>query len=278
MNLIKDLYAEEVRDASLEFIPPVFPLDIRRVDKVLTGAAAPEIPPLEEPGEEAVLGRELPLSAPETNISEDSPWKISDEQRALRDYPVRSWPPGTDINGHYLQTDNRIWREELNKDQLRKSAYFVTNLLGGTLIINGQQVRKGCIAGPLPAFAVIETHGGQVSFWHGVEGRYYKAGPEGVDLANKWALLRKEKEWENVAESAGEVWERKIWERVRAERTGNRNNDDEIWTKWKNTKAAVDEPEDHGESDLSWHAMVTDWIRCKEVPYKCGPAVRRVGR
>lgn len=196
-------------------------------------------------------------TTPSTEIlPDDSPWHITDEQRSLRDNPRRRWPPAVELNGTLLPTDDTIWREEYTKDQHLNARYFVTNLDGGTLLINGQQVRRGCIAGPLPAFAVIESPGGQVSFWWGINGRNYKAGVDnGQPLEHKWNLLRKQKGWEYIAESAGAVWEKKILARVRAERTGNRNNDDEIWNEWKKTEKAEEKDEDYGK--CFWFFCIT---------------------
>lgn len=243
-TLVKKAYSDPLRDAQYED-GTVFPLDIRRVEKVILPYRAVKPTPLVGDDEEVLIGRDYPLGVENRPLRETNPWYVTKRQELLRDHPTRQWPPGVEKNSALLPTDDRIWREELGKDQDLLARYFVTNLHGGTLLINGQQVRKGCIAGPLPAFAVIETPGGQVSFWWGIEGRNYKGEPK-RDLERKWPLLRIQKGWENVAESAGEVWDRKIIERARAERTGNRNDDDEEWTRWKITKKAKPKIETYG--------------------------------
>lgn len=269
LQLIKSIYSEPFRDARLEPPAPIFPLDIRRIEKVLDSPKATKVTPLLGPHERTIISRTL-SSTDDQELSENNPWRITDKQKALRDIPARRWPPGIEIDGPLLPTDDTIWREELTKDQFLNSRYFVTNLHGGTLLINGQQVRKGCIAGPLPAFAVIETPGGQVSFWWGIDGREYKAGVDnGQDLESKWELLRKQKGWENIAKSSGAVWENKILERARAERTGNRNNDDEIWEKWKKTEEAEEEDEDYSKCLRVQQRIVTDPSSWERVSLRC---------
>lgn len=102
------------------------------------------------------------------------------------------------------------------------SRYFVTNLHGGTLTINGVQIEKNCIAGPLPEFTVIETSGNQVSFWFGPSGMEWKAGSEGVTYSSQWKTLRRLPGWDAVALTGGQVWDLKIREQVRNELMGYR--------------------------------------------------------
>ena len=233
------LFSDRFRDERLD-PGPVFPLDIRRALKVTSNPGKKT--PLLEAGEITIIDRDRPSDINYRPMKVDDPWYTTDSQKRLRDNPLRYWPPGEDRNGHYLPTDESIWREEYTKDQNLQAAYFVTNLHGGTLLINGQQIFKGAIAGPLPKFAVIESPGGQVSFWWGVEGRNHGGidAEEMVGYGRKWEIMRRQEEWKYVAISAGQVWELKIADRVRRERTGNDLDDDLVWRDWKGAKKAVD--------------------------------------
>ena len=50
---------------------------------------------------------------------------------------------------------------------------------------------------------------------------------------SQWGVLRGMKGWENVALSAGQVWDLRIRERVRAEWLGEEGDDDGDWAVWK---------------------------------------------
>lgn len=235
---IKALYLNLSRDNKLSNAP-IFPLDIRRVEKKPTTSEKPPWKtPLLENGESTVLDRTQPSNISSRAMKTDDPWWVREEQKLLRDNPSRLWPPGADKDGKYLATEDTIWQEEYAKDQNLQARYFVTNLHGGTLLVNGQQVRKGAIAGPLPRFAVIESPGGQVAFWWGVGGRDFGSPEKTQDSSRKWATMRMQKEWEHVALPTGEVWDQKIADRVRRERRGDSEEDDAEWNRWKNTKKA----------------------------------------
>jgi len=79
---------------------------------------------------------------------------------------------------------------EREKDHAGWNRYFVINNdnLGRTIVLNGVPVRHYELAGPLPAFAVIEVDG-QVGFWHGVGGRYYI--PDAMSLPAKGGKKRR---------------------------------------------------------------------------------------
>jgi hypothetical protein len=247
----KALYSDRFRDGKLD-PGPIFPLDIRRIEKVNPLNPA-KVTPLLEAGEITVMDRDRPSNVNYRPMEKGDPWFIIEKQKRLRDNPLRQWPPGEDKNGQYLPTDDTIWREEYTKDQNFEARYFVTNLHGGTLVINGQQVRKGAIAGPLPSFAVIESPGGQVSFWWGIDGRNWGVSdPEKIqDFSRKWATMRMQEDWKHVAMPAGDVWNLKIADRVRRERRGNDENDDPEWKLWKNTKKAEDKVENPGSEYFS---------------------------
>jgi len=125
------------------------------------------------------------------------------------------------------------------KDELGDSQYFVTNLHGGTLIINGQEIKKGQVAGPLPPFAVIESPGGQVSFWWGVGGRNWNQASQ-LPRARDWEILRNVVGWERAGLKAGVIWDSKFQDRIKREEEGDDDDDDELWNSWKNPES--DEP------------------------------------
>lgn len=172
------------------------------------------------------------------------PRYVSEEQLELSLVPHRRHPPAKrpfSKGGNLLPTDDTIWKEELESDSEFRSKYFVTNLEGGTLVINGLEVKKGQIAGPLPEFAIIETPGNQFSFWFGPGGRNWRGGDdEGPDYVTQWKTLRRRQGWEHVGLSAGQVWDLKIREQVRREYKGEERDDDTKWTEWKAAEATED--------------------------------------
>lgn len=232
---VRDMYSDPIRDP-MDF--KVFPLDIRRVLKVRREIEKPR--DICDEGEELVRDPKLYLTKEYRHMREDDPWWVEDSQKLARDAPPRCHPPKNESTtlGENLPLDDQLWKEEASRDLQHDAGYFITNLHGGTLVVNGMEIKKGDVAGPLPAFAIIESPGGQVSFWWGVGGRHYGAGPEGIDLSSKWEILRKEPGWEHIAESAGEVWDTKIKDRKEREKTGEDEDDDEEWERYKRTKAA----------------------------------------
>lgn len=228
----------------------VFPLDIRRVRRA--DAPRPEVPSLD--GKEEFF--ELPwLNAATSSqtLSEDDPWWVTQEQEHLRDNPQRKYPPKelrepTEEDQLILPVEDDAWEEELKADDYGYYKYFATNLHGGTLIINGIEVRKGHIAGPLPAFAVIETPGSQFSFWWGSSGRN-NGGKDVFDpnLRRKWENYRQRyagdgDEWRFIGLLAGQVWDYKIRDRVRRELQGHTYDDDPIWDGYKKAVPAAEPP------------------------------------
>jgi hypothetical protein len=226
-----------------------FPLDIRRVDKVdpVTLKRHPGTQLLED-GEELVRWPWSNKPGYFQDLDRNDPWWVTDEQEELRDVPPRKYPPVKPPagNGDILPIDDTIWQEEMQNDGHYRSRYFVTNLHGGTLVVNGLQIRKGSIAGPLPDFAVIQTPGNQVSFWFGPEGRNWRAQEEGISYASQWAALRRMEGWEHVELTAGQVWDMKIRDRLRREYIGEDHEDDFQWAEWKEAENRLT-PSERGE-------------------------------
>jgi hypothetical protein len=73
---------------------------------------------------------------------------VTPSQEKARDIPPRPWPPPQrrqEGNGDLLPTEDTIWKEQEKRDEEYRCRYFVTNLQGGTLIINGMEVKKGVL-------------------------------------------------------------------------------------------------------------------------------------
>ncbi|CZR63467.1 uncharacterized protein PAC_13364 [Phialocephala subalpina] len=221
-----------------------FPLDIRRCWRInpLTGQPfgdeyiKPALPPNE---------RETEFDFPWSNrlkeysvMKETDPYWVTPEQEKLRDVPPRRWPQpdGARENDKCLPLDDSPWKKELLNEEDLKARYFATNLHGGTLIINGAEVKKGQIAGPLPDFAVIETEGGQVSFWWGLAGRDWGKGDDQMDWSSHWRMLRRIPGWEKLGLNAGQIWNKIIKGRIDREQSGNDEEDDDQWDEWKNAE------------------------------------------
>ncbi|KAE8447665.1 hypothetical protein EG329_010471 [Mollisiaceae sp. DMI_Dod_QoI] len=218
-----------------------FPLDIRRVRQVDPTTGEPFEPKKERTLSEGEIeiDFDLPWCSPAIRyvvMKDTDAWWVTPEQEKLRDVPPRRYPQpdGAREGDKYLPLDDSYWQEELNNDEELKARYFVTNLHGGTLLVNGVEIKKGCIAGPLPDFAVIQTPGGQVSFWWGVGGRNWGQGEDSPTLAANWRQLRRMPGWEKVGLNAGQVWNRIIRDRLQREESGNDEEDDDQWDLWKN--------------------------------------------
>jgi hypothetical protein len=166
------------------------------------------------------------------------PWHVTPTQQQLRDIAPRRYPPPIEVRNALLPIDDELWKEEVANDEEYQARYFVTNLHGGTLLINGMQVKRGQVAGPLPEFAVIEYPGGQVAFWWGVGGRNYRSGPEDRNWEAHWHTFRQNPEWKHVAIPAGQVWDEKIRERKKRERGGEDWERDEEWKTYKRARTA----------------------------------------
>jgi hypothetical protein len=185
-------------------------------------------------------------------MTPDDPWWVTAEQRMLADQPPRRYPPPAQkYDSELLPIDETLWQEEYQKDDVLKARYFVTNLHGGTLIVNGLEVREAEVAGPLPAFAVIECPGGQVAFWFGTRGRNHGEGDELMDpklREKQWDVLRKLEGWETTGLTAGEVWNEKIKDREKRKRSGEAEDDDEEWDAWMKAKPVED-------MQSKWHPL-----------------------
>lgn len=218
----------------------LFPLDIRRCNRVdpKTGLRSGVVTNLLTHGENEINYPWQHGAHKYYEFQDDDPWKVTKAQEIARDVPRRRYPPVVKANmaGRYLAVDDSNWVEELAIDEDYDSRYFVTNLHGGTLIINGQEVKKGVIAGPLPPFAVIETQGGQISFWWGVDGRNWGLNHQGINSSLHWETLRRTPGLKHIAMTAGQVWDLRIRDRLKREYSrGEAEEDDEDWEEWKAT-------------------------------------------
>lgn len=236
---ISTLYGDFYRDKAPQHRnPDYFPLDIRRIDRIdpETGKKHPVTHLLE--GTEDLV--RWPWNNPEGSFAQldpSDPWFVTEEQHEKQLVPPRKYPPGKSPcpgGDTLLPTDDTIWKEEIENDANFRSQYFVTNLHGGTLIINGLEIKLGQIAGPLPEFAIIETPGNQISFWFGPQGRDWRGVPDGAPLCtSQWKTLRRSPGWENVGLTAGQVWDLRIRDRLRREYMGEEADDDAQWDEWK---------------------------------------------
>ncbi|CZT45439.1 uncharacterized protein RSE6_05748 [Rhynchosporium secalis] len=263
------LYGDFFRDEANKHRHDCFPLNIRRVarrsDK--NYPARQFAMPVLEDNETLVRypwhipeGKYDHVTAFEDDLSPYDPWKVTAEQKQKREVPVRRYPPAQSdkCEGHedLLLVDDTIWREELEDDDYGRWKYYVTNLHGGTLLINGKEIKINQIAGPLPEFAVIETPGGQISFWWGPNGRNHLGGNPGLNHESAWRSLRsRDNEFSTVALTAGQEWDYKIRERITKEFSGNEWEDDKQWEDWKKAVVASEEDPksdaDHPDSSKS---------------------------
>lgn len=237
---MKAIYGDTIRDDRNALENNIFALDIRRINRMDTVNHRRKGPTALLDVDQTLM--QMPWQDPMRDypvLENTDAWWVTDDQELKRDVPYRSWPPvdnPPDVATFY--TDERLFEEEVENDDNYDSRYFVTNLHGGTLIINGVEIKRGCVAGPLPEFAVIECPGNQVAFWHGPAGRFYGEETNPVHI-NRWNTLRSMKGFEQVGLTAGQVWNNLIKNRLRRELTGNRLEDDEDWAYWK---TAVDSP------------------------------------
>lgn len=229
---VKDMYSDYLRDNLFGNYSNIFPLDIHRVLKVAPDIDMPR--DICDQGETRVRDPALYPKKEYRDMMLDDAWYLTDAQKLARDAPPRQHPPKwEEFSGKYLPLDDQLWREEKLRDLKHDAAYFVTNLHGGTLIVNGMEIKKGDVAGPLPEFAIIECPGGQVAFWWGVSGRHYGSKSQDSDYSPKWDILRRMKGWKYVGKSAGEVWDAIMRDRKEREKTGENEDDDDQWAIWK---------------------------------------------
>jgi hypothetical protein len=220
----------------------IFPLDIRRIRRRYPPPALSKaVPPLiESKGDVLLYDRSAPHNKSPfkcRTMSDEDPWRFTKEQELLTDYPPRRYPPlEQNYKPSIIPVDDTRFRHEFDSDQLDSTAYFVTNLHGGTLVINGVEIRKGDIAGPLPKFAVIECPGGQIAFWFGCYGRDHLAGNY-ESSPTKWLTLRQQIGWKFTGLSAGQVWKAKIKDRINRKKVGDNELDDWQWEEWLSAKS-----------------------------------------
>ncbi|KAM3069478.1 hypothetical protein ACMFMF_008695 [Clarireedia jacksonii] len=219
----------------------VFPLDIRRVAKILpeseqTSDFSKEQDNLERDKDIII---KLPFKKKQKKYRDmlpDDPWWVTEQEREARDVPPRTYPLAVDPKQSRLPFDDRLWQNEVKKDSSYKNQYFVVNLDGRHLMVNGLEIKKGQCAGPLQQFAVIQYEGGGVAFWFGVGGRFYKQAQETNDWTAEWAELRqKNQEWANVGLPAGLVWRHIILAKIRENAEGE-GEQEPMWLRWKNVK------------------------------------------
>lgn len=245
MARIKALYGDIYRDNRDNQRHDLFPLDIRRVRRVNDGHFQADV------GTEALVKGEVMVRYPwhrnpsaNEDIQDDDPWKVTPIQAAFRDVPPRTYPPvqSTAPETGLMPVFDQLWQEELQNDDRQHWRYFVTNLHGGTLIINGKEIKKGAIAGPLPRFAIIQSPGNQVSFWWGVGGRDWCEGRPDMahTAASHWRTLRNMVGFQHVGLTTGQVWDYKIRERITRELTGNEYEDDAEWDAIKIAVPAIE--------------------------------------
>ncbi|TAQ84066.1 hypothetical protein B7494_g7619 [Chlorociboria aeruginascens] len=234
-RIVKFMYSGfHKRDAKPDF----FPLDIRRCEVV-------ELPIDEaETKERKVESTDIVLKYPPNQkqiehrpMRQDDPWWVTEEQRKARDEPPRHYPPKSSTEVSQLTLDDYDWEEEYSKDARYDARYFVTNLDGRTLLINGLEVRRGEIAGPLPAFAVIECPGGQVAFWWGQGGRSKGGRVGAVDDPRAWDALRRLRGWGLTGLLAGDVWNQKILHKIKKQFD---DGEEEEADEWKRCREAYD--------------------------------------
>ena len=167
-------------------------------------------------------------------MAANDPWYVTPEQEYLRDVPPRHYPLPGHTESEILPYDDLNYLEHRMRDRLGEHGYFVTNTMGGEVVINGQKIALGEVAGPLPAFAVIQCPGGQVCFWWGENGKNWGDGGHSALKSTTWEISRQTQEWKDVGRSAGEVWNDRIIDRMRREELGGEGEeDDEEWNKYR---------------------------------------------
>ncbi|KAF5872387.1 uncharacterized protein Bfra_005746 [Botrytis fragariae] len=222
--------------------PDIFPLDIRRCEAIPTPINPGEERPkaVEPRGQDNIIEPSFKMKEKEYRpMRFDDPWWVAPEQKYYRDMPPRNYPPKCDETQSFLPKDVRLWNDEIDKDSDLKHRYFVANLDGRLLTINGIAVSKGEIAGPLPEFAIIQSEGGGVSFWHGVGGRFYlqPADASTKDWSRQWSSLRQTLRDEYFGVAAGYYWQNAIVGKIMEDDEGE-GEQDLKWIRWKNAKPA----------------------------------------
>ncbi|KAM0145213.1 hypothetical protein ACHAP3_000336 [Botrytis cinerea] len=223
--------------------PDIFPLDIRRCETISTTAfkLGEERPNIVDPrGKDNIVEPSFRMKEKEYRpMRIDDPWWVEPEQKYYRDMPPRNYPPTCDETQSYLPKDVKLWNDEIDRDSDLKSRYFVANLDGRTVSINGIAVCKGEIAGPLPEFAIIQSEGGGISFWHGVGGRFYlqPADAGTKNWSQQWSSLRQTLKDEYFGVAAGYYWQNAIVAKIMEDDEGE-GEQDPMWIRWKNAKPA----------------------------------------
>ncbi|KAF7886444.1 hypothetical protein EAF00_010547 [Botryotinia globosa] len=222
--------------------PDIFPLDIRRCEAISAPVNPGEerLKPVDPRDKDNIIEPSFKMKEKEYRpMRFDDPWWVAPEQKYYRDMPPRNYPPKCDETQSFLPKDVKLWNDEIDKDSDLKHRYFVANLDGRLLTINGIAVCKGEIAGPLPEFAIIQSEGGGVSFWHGVGGRFYlqPAGASTKDWSRQWSSLRQTLRDEYFGVAAGYYWQNAIVGKIMEDDEGE-GEQDLKWIRWKNAKPA----------------------------------------
>ena len=208
---------------------------------------APESPNLTASKEEAV---NVSYNNPKRQyrvMTITDPWYVTPEQEYLRDVPPRIYPLPNHSKSDIIPYDDLHYVEHRMRDRIGEYGYFMTNLLSGEIVVNGQKIGLGEVAGPLPAFALIECPGGQVCFWWGENGREYGDGGQAALRQTSWDILRQKKGWEDVGRSAGEVWDERIIDRMKREESGGEGEEDDL--EWEGYKNFVEKYDDDMDDD-----------------------------
>ncbi|QSZ34322.1 hypothetical protein DSL72_005913 [Monilinia vaccinii-corymbosi] len=257
-------HRESFQDHSNYQNPDIFPFNIRRCEEVRT------------PHERDKSTRKTPALIDDDHIIQpslkmqekhyramrcDDPWWVDVQQKRYRDMPPRNYPPRFDESQSYLPKDDKLWKDEVKKDSDLNCRYFAANLDGRLLRINGIEVGKGEIAGPLPEFAIITTEGGGVTFWFGVGGRFYlqPAGARTKDWSRQWAQLRLSLNEKYFGVTAGYFWQNAIVSKILEDDEGEGEQDPK-WIGWKNARPArITGAIDSRDNNLQPHQRFLDY-------------------
>ncbi|KAI9649556.1 hypothetical protein NHQ30_002136 [Ciborinia camelliae] len=255
--------------------PDIFPLDIRRCKKILAPFNPNELVPKAPEFRDADRIIEPSFKMNEKQYRPmrfDDPWWIERQQKFYRDYPPRTYPPKFDETQSHLPKDVKLWKDEVEDDSDLNNRYFVANLDGRLLIVNGIEVGKGEIAGPLPEFAIIQTEGGGVSFWFGPGGRFYlqPAGARTKNWSRQWSLLRRTLNDEYFGVASGYFWQNAIVRKILEDDEGEGEQDPK-WARWKAAKPerlrSVTDPRDNLDHDAR-STQHEDWGAPGPLPFE----------
>ncbi|KAL3427242.1 hypothetical protein PVAG01_00751 [Phlyctema vagabunda] len=246
-NIVQRAYRSAADELEVEGTPVYFPLNIRRIERLqiskpidiphigldLEGTANADR--LLEKTKSNKLMSLGPSDIP--NVSLDDPWYFTPTEQELRRQIDRSVPKHDSFKPQSY--DRSLLEYEIKRDVYKYAEYFITNLDGRTLIVNGLEVRRGQVAGPLPKFAIIECPGGNVVFWWGNGGRNKGKDRGRIDYASvhkAWLTKRHEEgdadlDWKTIRRTRRSVWRSLI--KVKMEKVANHEEKlDPAWAAW----------------------------------------------